>query len=105
MYDLKTQKSNPEIAVATVAAKLGFLDKEDAICSTKCCCRELVFMSSINLFKNVGFVVTSWFTSGTVNSAWDGWGWLCSPSYVATKMDGSLTLLCTYKLSFHLDKT
>uniref|UniRef100_M1ABK2 mRNA, 1346 bp sequence n=1 Tax=Solanum tuberosum TaxID=4113 RepID=M1ABK2_SOLTU len=55
------------MAVATVAAKLGFLDNEDAICSTKyCCCSEFVLMSSINLFKNVG---SDALTNGTVISA------------------------------------
>lgn len=55
------------MAVATVAAKLGFFDNEDAICSTKyCCCTEFVLMSFMNLFKNVGSVV---FTNGTVISA------------------------------------
>lgn len=60
------------MVVATVAAKLGFLDKEDAIFSTKCCCSEFVLMSSMNLFKIFGSVVTSWLTNGIVISAWDG---------------------------------
>ena len=118
----------PEIAAASAAVKLGSFVNEEAICSTRNCCNSgesnLGFAKVLASIIAIGFAFTksretacadedpgaAETTAGAmltlraaappeVASIWDGCGWLCSPSYVATRTDWSSTLLWTYKLN------
>lgn len=103
------------MADAKADVKLGSLVREEAMCCTRSWnCTEPASLRRATPFWAVAGEVRSRVTvppeeategeqgaapppglEPTAASAWEGCGWLWTPSYVATRMDRSSALLCT----------
>lgn len=98
----------PDMAFANVALKFGSFANVAAICSIITFCSSTDPISSLANSAVVAGQEEFMDTEEEIDlptwlirpepSLCQGGLWLCSPSYVATMIDRSLTLLCTYTI-------